>query len=72
MFIKEFSYIVEHEIFEVGDKVSPLNKNCPLDDGVYIVTECTEPKYEGDIVCVFVDGRKTGIDGRNLLLANKL
>ena len=70
MFIKEFSYIVEHEIFEVGDKVTPKSMRSALDyKKTYTVAKCTEPKYEGDIVCVFVEGRITGVNGADLELA---
>jgi hypothetical protein len=69
MYKKEFTYVVEHEIFERGDIVTARNKNSSLNIGEqYTVTDCYEPKYEGDVVCVFVDGKRTGVDGANLML----
>jgi hypothetical protein len=69
MFVKQFTYVVEHKIYEKGDIVTAMSKRHSLDVGKqYIVTECFEPKYEGDVVTVFVEGRKTGVDGYGLIL----
>ena len=66
---KVFTYTVEHEIFEVGDIVTPKSKRSSLEVmKPYTVTSCYEPKYEGDVVCVFVDGHRTGVNGADLML----
>lgn len=69
MFVKTFTYVVEHEIYEKGDIVTARSNKHSLNFGEkYIVTECIEPKYEGDTVTVFVEGRKSGVDGYGVML----
>ena len=57
---------VQYKVFDVGEKVTPTSPRCPLDPGVYTVTKCHKPLYEGDETVVFVEGHATGVSGEYL------
>ena len=59
-------YEVQYKVFDIGERVTPTSPRCPLDPGIYTVTEYHRPRHEGDEVVVFVEGHKTGVSGEYL------
>ena len=60
---------LEWTVFEPGDQVSPTSSRCPLEPGIYTVTEFFPPLLpycqEGT---VFVEGHKYGVSAEYLIL----
>ena len=54
------------KVFDVGELVSPTSGRCPLDPGVYVVTQYHRPLFPGDQPTVFVAGRTTGLSAEYL------
>lgn len=71
MDVKTFTWTETHSIYEVGDRVTPTSNRSKLEMGkTYVVTECIEPQYAGDVVTVFVEGEEIGVYGHWLTLAD--
>ena len=58
---------LHYNYFEPGTLVTPTSPRHPLDMGKqYVVTQCIEPRYEGDEGVVFVQGRDLGVTSNYL------